>query len=260
MFVRRQPQWRRLAAARSTKSYQSATVTEDIKLAASEQVSTDFLQLVRLGLRSPNDPLIQSSLKVVDHLLKADTPSGTVWRRYNEDGYGEHEDGSAYDGVGRGRPWPLLAGERGHYELVAGRDPLSFLRTMAAAASVGGMLREQVWDGPAIPSRRLQAGRPTESAMPLAWRTRSSLNSWYLAVSVIPSTGQELRGKGTKVRHQWSELSSGGRTPASGSLLLNRTLWLRCLDLVQFAGVSMGGRQSEKHQQKRRALDSMRPP
>jgi len=40
---------------------------------------------------------------------------------------------------------------------------------MAAAASRGGMLPEQVWDGPAIPSRRLQPGRATGSAMPLAW-------------------------------------------------------------------------------------------
>jgi glucoamylase len=139
------------------------------KFAASEQVSTDFLQLVRFGLRSPSDPVIQSSLKVVDHLLKVDTPSGAVWRRYNGDGYGEHDDGAAYDGVGRGRPWPLLAGERGHYELVAGQDPLPFLGTMAAVASRGGMMPEQVWDGPAIPSRRLQPGRPTGSAMPLAW-------------------------------------------------------------------------------------------
>ena len=139
------------------------------RLAAREQVSTDFLQLVRFGLRSPNDPLIQSSIKVVDHLLKVDTPSGAVWRRYNEDGYGEHEDGSAYDGVGRGRPWPLLAGERGHYELVAGQDPLPFLRTMAAAASLGGMIPEQVWDAAPVPQRRLRPGRPTGSAMPLAW-------------------------------------------------------------------------------------------
>ena len=139
------------------------------KLAASEQVSTDFIQLVRFGLRSPNDPIIQSSIRVVDHLLKVDTPSGTVWRRYNEDGYGEHEDGTAYDGTGRGRPWPLLAGERGHYELVAGQDPLSFLRTMAAAASTGGMIPEQVWDAASVPQRRLRPGRPTGSAMPLAW-------------------------------------------------------------------------------------------
>ena len=58
-------------------------------------------------------------MKVADALLKVDTPSGPCWHRYNDDGYGEHDDGSAFDGTGRGRPWPLLTGERGHYELCA---------------------------------------------------------------------------------------------------------------------------------------------
>ncbi|MBX9933562.1 MAG: glycosyl hydrolase [Methylobacterium sp.] len=138
-------------------------------LKASDQVSTDFLQLVRFGLRSPSDPLVRDSLQVVDCLLKVDTPSGPVWRRYNGDGYGEHEDGRPYDGTGIGRPWPLLAGERGHYDVVAGQDPLPILQTMAATASPGGMIPEQVWDAGPIPQRRLQPGRPTGSAMPLVW-------------------------------------------------------------------------------------------
>jgi glucoamylase len=102
-------------------------------------------------------------------LLKTDTPCGPVWHRYNGDGYGEHDDGSPYDGTGRGRGWPLLTGERGHYELAAGRDPLPFLAAMTAMASPGGMLPEQVWDADPIPRRRLEPGRPTGSAMPLVW-------------------------------------------------------------------------------------------
>ena len=142
---------------------------DGLKLAAKDQVSTDFLQLVRFGLRQADDPLIRDSVKVIDYLLKVDTPSGAVWRRYNHDGYGEHGDGRPYDGAGQGRPWPLLAGERGHYELAAGRDPSSFLLTMAATASPGGMIPEQVWDEASILARRLIPGRPTGSAMPLAW-------------------------------------------------------------------------------------------
>ncbi|PZR83397.1 MAG: glycosyl hydrolase [Stutzerimonas stutzeri] len=138
-------------------------------LRASDQVSTDFLQLVRFGLRGPSDPLVRDSLQVVDRLLKVDTPAGPVWRRYNGDGYGEHEDGWPYDGTGVGRPWPLLAGERGHHELLAGGDALPILKTMAATASPGGMIPEQVWDAGPIPQRRLQPGRPTGSAMPLVW-------------------------------------------------------------------------------------------
>jgi hypothetical protein len=37
------------------------------------------------------------------------------------DGYGEHADGRPFDGTGIGRAWPLLTGERAHYELAAGR-------------------------------------------------------------------------------------------------------------------------------------------
>jgi glucoamylase len=134
-----------------------------------ELVSTEFLQLVRFGLRSADDPLILDSLRVADALLKTETPCGPVWHRYNGDGYGEHADGSAYDGRGRGRGWPLLTGERGHYEVAAGRDPLPFLEAMTRMASPGGMLPEQVWDAEPIPGRRLEPGRPTGSAMPLVW-------------------------------------------------------------------------------------------
>jgi glucoamylase len=134
-----------------------------------EQIGTEFLQLVRSGLRRADDPFILGSLKLADALLKTDTPNGPVWHRYRGDGYGEQEDGSAYDGAGIGRGWPLLTGERGEYELSAGNDPLPYLEAMAAMASPGGMIPEQVWDTDPIPSRFLFPGRPTGSAMPLAW-------------------------------------------------------------------------------------------
>jgi glucoamylase len=136
---------------------------------AAEQVGTEFLQLVRFGLRRPNEAAIRASIAVADRVLRVETPAGPVWRRYNGDGYGEHEDGRAYDGFGIGRPWPLLTGERGHFELAAGNDPLPYLEAMAAMASPGGMLPEQVWDGTSLPARRLVFGRATGSAMPLAW-------------------------------------------------------------------------------------------
>ena len=141
----------------------------DPALPVSEQVGVDFLQLVRFGLRRADDPLILASVRVADGLLKVDTPSGPSWHRYSGDGYGEHEDGSAYDGTGRGRAWPLLTGERGHYEVAAGRDPLPLITAMVRMASAGGMLPEQVWDAAPIPARGLEPGRPTGGAMPLAW-------------------------------------------------------------------------------------------
>jgi glucoamylase len=134
-----------------------------------EMVGTDFLALVRFGLRLPDDPRIVSSLAIADALLRTETPSGSVWHRYTGDGYGEHEDGSAYDGTGAGRGWPLLVGERGHFELDAGRDATPYLEAMRRMASEGGMLPEQVWDAAPIPDRHLEPGRPSGSAMPLAW-------------------------------------------------------------------------------------------
>jgi glucoamylase len=136
---------------------------------ASEVIGTDFLQLVRFGLRQADDPLILQSIAVADRLLKVDVPAGPVWRRYTGDGYGEHDDGAPYNGTGHGRPWPLLTGERGHYELVAGRDPLPYLQAMSGMSSRLGLIPEQVWDGTPIPARELKFGCPSGSARPLAW-------------------------------------------------------------------------------------------
>jgi glucoamylase len=144
-------------------------LAQDPMLPAAAQVGLDFLQLVRFGLRRAEDPLIAATVKVADALLKVDTPSGPCWHRYTDDGYGEHDDGSAYDGTGRGRAWPLLTGERGHYELCRGQDAVPYLVAMARMASDGGMLPEQVWDAAPIPERGLAPGRPSGSAMPLVW-------------------------------------------------------------------------------------------
>ncbi len=136
-----------------------------------EIVSCDALALVRFGLRDPADPRIVNTVRVIDAMLRARTATGPAWYRYNRDGYGEKEDGTPFDGTGIGRPWPLLAGERAHYELAAGRPDaaMQLLGVMRAQASDGGMLPEQVWDGPDMPDLELINGRPTGGAMPLVW-------------------------------------------------------------------------------------------
>jgi glucoamylase len=136
---------------------------------AAALIGMEFLYLVRLGLRRADDPRIQDTLKVAEALLRVDTPHGTAYRRYNGDGYGEHEDGSPFDGTGIGRAWPLLAGERAHLDLQQGRDPLPWLEMMARMTGPGGLIPEQVWDGPAMPQRALEPGKPSGSAMPLVW-------------------------------------------------------------------------------------------
>jgi glucoamylase len=136
---------------------------------AKDIVDAGFLELVRYGIRKPGDSLVEDSLHVVDAVLKVDTPFGPCWRRYNHDGYGQRHDGGPFEGWGQGRAWPLLTGERGHYELAAGRDPKPYTTALERFASGAGMLPEQIWDEPARPERRLFLGRPTGSAMPLMW-------------------------------------------------------------------------------------------
>jgi glucoamylase len=104
-------------------------------------------------------------------MLKTDLPQGPVWRRYNQDGYGEHEDGYPFDGTGIGRAWPLLTGERAHYELAAGRTDVAqqLAHALEALAGASCLLPEQVWDSADIPDRELFLGHGSGSAMPLVW-------------------------------------------------------------------------------------------
>jgi len=143
---------------------------EDSRL-FTHRVSPGAFALVRFGLRAADDPRIRDTAKVIDALLKVETPVGPTWHRYNGDVYGEHEDGAPFDGVGIGRGWPLLTGERAHYELAAGRleDSKRLLGTLEAYSNDGGLLPEQVWDTSDIPGYGLRFGQPSGSAMPLVW-------------------------------------------------------------------------------------------
>ncbi|MBS1849889.1 MAG: glucan 1,4-alpha-glucosidase [Acidobacteria bacterium] len=139
--------------------------------AAVHLISPDALALVRFGLRAPDDPRILNTVKVIDALLRTKLPQGYCWYRYNGDGYGEHSDGSPFNGTGLGRPWPLLAGERAHYEIAAGRKQAAedLLKVMELSAECGRLIPEQVWDTEDIPDLELFSGKPTGSATPLVW-------------------------------------------------------------------------------------------
>ncbi len=114
---------------------------------AREIVDAGFLELVRYGIRSADDPLIVDSLKVIDKTLKVDAPEGPCWRAgITHDGYGQRHDGGPFLGWGQGRAWPIMTGERGHYEIAAGRDPAIYIKALEQFASEGGMLPEQIWD------------------------------------------------------------------------------------------------------------------
>ncbi|MCU0240437.1 MAG: glycoside hydrolase family 15 protein, partial [Pyrinomonadaceae bacterium] len=164
-------------------------------------VDAGFLELVRLGIKSPDDKIIQNSLRVIDQVIRVQTPNGDAFYRYNNDGYGEMDDGRRWnwDGkyTGKGRLWALLSGERGQYELALSNyykqipEPpmsrkstwvvhreraVSRLESMQRFANDGLMIPEQVWDKPETPKNadkqfvpELKFGEGTGSATPLAW-------------------------------------------------------------------------------------------
>jgi glucoamylase len=140
-----------------------------VEFEAREIIDAGFLELVRYGVRRADDPLMADSLKVVDAVLKRDLPQGPGWLRYNWDGYGDRPDGGPFEGWGQGRVWPLLTGERAHYELAAGKDTTELIRTYEHFATVGQMMPEQVWDEANLPGTSLQLGQPAGSAVPLVW-------------------------------------------------------------------------------------------
>jgi len=134
-------------------------------------VDGGFLELVRYGIRAPGDPIIEDTLKVIDATIKDDLPGGPCWRRYNHDGYGQTDSGGPFLYAGVGRPWPLLTGERAHYEFAAGRDPSVYLKAMEAFAGGECLLPEQLWNAPDLNTGTidLRYGGATGSAVPLAW-------------------------------------------------------------------------------------------
>ena len=142
---------------------------EQCDFPARNVVDGGFLELVRYGIRRPDDPTVLATLKVIDAVLKTDTPAGPTWHRYNHDGYGQQQDGGPFTQHGVGRVWPLLTGERGHYELAAAHSTEAYIRAMENLASTTGLLPEQSWDEADRPEIYMWRGKPTGSAMPLMW-------------------------------------------------------------------------------------------
>ena len=144
-------------------------------------VDGGFLELVRLGVKRANDPTIANTLAAYDAVVKQ-TVNGQdpAWFRYNFDGYGEHNDGSAFDGTGVGRLWPIFTAERGMYTIAStglGANGNAYLSALRRFATPEGFIPEQIWSNNAqlpgnwqvgTPSPYV-AGTPTKSMAPLNW-------------------------------------------------------------------------------------------
>jgi len=175
--------------------------------AAHDVTDFGFLDLVRLGERLPNDSDVSTSLSPSasasdgNSTVQVTMPSGDIYfHRYNHDNYGESNDDCSgfpadtvnvnecrpHDGVNRfGRPWPVLSGERGEYELANGHAATLYLQSMADAANDGYFIPEQIWDRSDVSCYAL--GRPTGSAAPLNWA-----EGQYLRLSQSIDAGYNL--------------------------------------------------------------------
>jgi glucan 1,4-alpha-glucosidase len=150
-----------------------------------EVIDAGFLEYARLGVMRPDDADIIASLGVVDATIKRATASGDGFMRYNGDGYGDGAtDGHPWapSNKGTGHPWPVLAGERGQYEVDSGSvgDAITRLDSMRNMSSGVGLIAEQAWDrpdlaaspfgtDPTIASIGFRDGKPAGSASALTW-------------------------------------------------------------------------------------------
>ena len=183
-------------------------------------IDAGFLELVRLGVLPASDPVIRSSVTVVDDTIERTTPNGPGFYRYGTtptesvDGYGDcfQPSGSSCTvpgapwpptDTGTGHLWPVLSGERGEYEVAAGSaSDFSFagklLTSMRKMTSGQGLEPEQAWEDPdlaaspygtdpTIASIGFTDGEPAGSASPLTWA-----QAQYARLALDLSAGRNL--------------------------------------------------------------------
>jgi len=126
-----------------------------------------FLELVRMGVKRPNDPTITNSLIPYDEVIRLTIGSNAypAWFRYNFDGYGETNTGGPYNGSsGHGKLWPIFDAERGNYQIAAagtGSAGSPYLAALKASSTPQGFVSEQIWN----PSTTL----PGDTDNPSGW-------------------------------------------------------------------------------------------
>ncbi|HEX5899622.1 MAG TPA: glucodextranase DOMON-like domain-containing protein [Solirubrobacteraceae bacterium] len=199
-------------------------------------IDAGFLEYARLGLLSPTDADIIASLPVVDATIKRSTASGDGFLRYNGDGYGDGaSDGHPWapSNKGTGHPWPVLAGERGQYEVDRGwvGSAIARLDSMRNMSSGVGLIAEQAWDlpdlapspfgtDPTVASIGFRNGEPAGSAAALTWSAGQ-----FVRLTLDAAAGSILDRPGYTVnryiRHTQGQTTLAVTAPADGILVGN---------------------------------------
>jgi glucoamylase len=120
------------------------------------------------------------------------------------------------------------------------------LGTLEASASPAGLLPEQIWDSQDIPSRELFLGRPSGSAMPLAWahaehiKLLRSLKDGAVFDMPVQTVDRYVRNKPAPAPQCWRITSKITRIAVGGALRLeflepvrvhwSADNWLTCAD------------------------------
>jgi glucoamylase len=217
-------------------------------------VDAGFLELVRLGILPASDRTVQASLKVVDAVIERETPSGPGFYRYgtsdpgSEDGYGDCHVADATSctvegapwpptNAGSGHLWPVLAGERGEYDVAGGKSASArtLLRAMRAMTSGQGLEPEQAWEDPDVPASPFGAdpttasigfapGHPAGSASPLTWA-----QSQYARLTLAIGAGRDLETPDITTRRYVRHGMPGTiplsiTSPANGSTISGSTV------------------------------------
>jgi glucoamylase len=206
-------------------------------------IDAGFLEYARLGLLSEHDADIVRSLAVVDAAIRRTTASGDGFLRYNGDGYGDGAtDGHPWapSNMGNGHLWPVLAGERGQYELDTG-DPAGAVERLEAMNAMGfgvGLIPEQVWElpplarspfgtDPTIASIGFTNGEGAGSATALTWSAgqfvRLMLDVSAGRVLDRPPYTRERYVRRTQLETPLTVTAPADNSPATGSVVVEGT-------------------------------------
>ena len=134
---------------------------------AREIVDGGFLELVRYGIRKRRRPADRGFAARDRRGAQDRFPGRAVLAALHSRRLRPARRRRRFHQLGRGRPWPLLTGERGHYELAAGRDCRPYIRAMEGFATPTRLLPEQIWDQPDMPRALMllrQANRRRDAA------------------------------------------------------------------------------------------------
>ena len=223
-----------------------------------EVIDQGFLEYTRLGILPSSDSDVANSLRVVDQVIKATTPSGTGFYRYGtktagtEDGYGDCNVGDPTDCTVQGKPWagvceaqgqnkgsghlwPVLSGERAEQAIARGHKhrAVGLLSEMANTASGVGLIPEQAWENPDLApspygtppecaSIGFRDGKAAGSTSPLTW---SAAQYVRLAANIRAGavTERPVDTTARYITHQQQGIDLTITAPASGTLVNGHT-------------------------------------